>query len=60
MNLQIEVSSLKVEGKNLEQKAGDQKQYLRRNWLLIHGLMETKSENTDEMVLDVIINKLDI
>ena len=59
-NLQIEVSSLKVEVKNLEKKADDQEQYSRRNCLLIHGLTETKTEDTDEMVLDVINNKLNI
>ena len=57
-SLQIEVSSLKVEVKNLEKKADDQEQYSRRNCLLIHGLTETKTEDTDEMVLDVISNKL--
>ena len=59
-SLQIEVSSLKVEVKNLEKKADDQEQYSRRNCLLIHGLTETKTEDTDEMVLDVINNKLNI
>ena len=28
--------------------------------MLIHGLTETKTEDTDEMVLDVINNKLNI
>ena len=61
MNIfQIEVSSLKVEVKNLENKADDQEQYSRRNCLLIHGLTETKTEDTDEMVLDLINNKLNI
>ena len=59
-SLQIEVSSVKVEVKNLEKKADDQEQYSRRNCLLIHGLTETKTEDTDEMVLDVINNKLNI
>ena len=58
--LQIEVSSLKVEVKNLEKKSDDQEQYSRRNCLLIHGWTETKTEDTDEMVLDVINNKLNI
>ena len=49
-SLQTELSSLKVEVKNLEKKADDQEQYLCRNFLLIHGLMETKTEDTDEMV----------
>ena len=59
-SLQIEVSSLKVEIKNLEKKTDDQEQYSRRNCLLIHGLNETKTENTDEIVLDVINNKLNM
>ena len=59
-SLQIEVSSLKVEVKNLEKKADDQEQYSRRSCLLIHGLMETKTEDTDKMVLDVISNKINI
>ena len=37
----------------------DQEQYSRRNCLLIHELTETETEDTDEMVLDVINNKLD-
>ena len=41
-------------------KADDQERYSRRNCLLIHGLTETKTEDTDEMVLDVINNKLNI
>ena len=49
-SFQIEVSSLKVEVKNLEKKADDQEQYSRRNCLLIHGLTETKTEDTDQMV----------
>ena len=57
---QIEVSSLKVEVKNLEKKSDDQEQYSRRNCLLIHGWTETKTEDTDEMVLDVVNNKLNI
>ena len=40
--------------KNLEQKINNQEQYSRKNCLLIHGLTETKTEDTDEMVLDVI------
>ena len=59
-SLQIEVSSLMVEVKNLEKKADDQEQYSRRNCLLIHGLTETTTEDTDKMVLDVVNNKLNI
>ena len=51
--LQIEVSSLKVPIKNLEKKADNHEQYLHRNYLLIHGLNETKTEERDKMVLDI-------
>ena len=44
----------------MKKKADVQEQYSRRNCLLIHGLTETKTEDTDEMVLDVINNKLNI
>ena len=54
-SLQIEVSSLKVEVKSLEKKTDDQEQYS-----LIHGLNEAKTEDTDEMVLDVINDKLNM
>ena len=59
-SLQIEVSSLMVEVKNLENKTHGQEQYSRRNCLLIHELNETKTENTGEMALDVISDKLNM
>ena len=59
-SLQIQVSFLKVGEKNLEKKADDQEQYLRRDCLLIHGLTETKTEDTEEMILNVINDKLNI
>ena len=55
-SLQIEVSFLKVEVKDLEKQADDQKQCPRKNCLLIHGFTETKTEDTNEKVLDVINN----
>ena len=35
-----------------------QEQYSRRNCLLIHGLPESKNENTDELVIDAIKEKM--
>ena len=35
-----------------------QEQYSRRNCLLIHGLPESKNENTDELVIDTIKEKM--
>ena len=45
-SLQIEVSSLKVKVKEVEKKADDQEQYVHMNYLLIHRLKETKTEDT--------------
>ena len=59
-SLEIEVFPLKVDVKNLEKKTDDQEQDLCRNCLLIHGLNETKTEDADEMVLDVINDKLNM
>ena len=59
-SIQIEVSSLKVEVKNLEKKTDDQEQNSRRNCLLIHALNEAKTEDKNEMVLDVINDKLNM
>ena len=44
----------------MKKKADDQEQYSHRNCLLIDGLTEIKTEVTDEMVLGVINNKLNI
>ena len=59
-SLQIEVSSLKLEVKNLEEKQIEKEQYSRRRCLLIHELTETKTEDSEEMVLVLINNKLNI
>ena len=59
-SLQIEVSSLKLEVKNLDEKQIEKEQYSRRRCLLIHELTETKTEDSEEMVLVLINNKLNI
>ena len=45
-----------MEVKNLEKKADDPEQYLRRNCFLIHGLTEIKIDDTGETIL-YLINK---
>ena len=37
-----------------------QEQYLRHNCLLVHGIVETNDENTDDLILKTINEKLDI
>ena len=58
--LQIEISSLKFAVKSFEKKADDHKQYLNRNYLLNHGLNETKTTERDKMVLDIEMSQVNI
>ena len=44
----------------LENLVDQQEQYSRRNCLLVHGIAETNDENTDDLVLKTINEKLDV
>ena len=46
--------------KNLENQLVHQKQYLRRNCILIHGITETQDENTDDISLRTINEHLEL
>ena len=35
-----------------------QEQYSRRNYLLIHGLPENRNENTDQIVIEILKEKM--
>ena len=59
-SLQNEVSFLKERIDLLEKKSDDSEQYSRRNCLLVHGVEEQEQENTDNIVLNVIKEHLDI
>ena len=58
--LKNEVRSLKERIDLLENKSDDSEQYSRRNCLLVHGVEEQEQENTDNIVLNVIKEHLDI
>ena len=58
--LQNEVSFLKERIDLLEKKSDDSEQYSRKNCLLVHGVEEQEQENTDNIVLNVIKEHLDI
>ena len=58
--LQNEVSFLKERIDLLEKMSDDSEQYSRRNCLLVHGVEEQEQENTDDIVLNVIKEHLDI
>ena len=44
----------------LEHLVDRQEQYSRYNCLLVHGIVETNNENTDDLVLKTINEKLDV
>ena len=46
--------------KNPENQLVHQKQYLRRNCILIHGITETQDENTDDISLSTINEHLEL
>ena len=53
-NLKGEVSYLSEKLVKLEESIDAQQQYPRRNCLLLHGIEETKGEDTDDLVLEVL------
>ena len=44
----------------MEESIDAQQQYSRRNYLFLHGIEETKDENTDNIVLEVLNNYMDL
>ena len=57
-NLKGEVSYLSEKLGKLEESIDAQQQYSRRNCLLLHGIEETKGEDTDNVVLEVLNNDM--
>ena len=54
--MEDKVSYLSEKLGKMEQSIDDQQQYSRRNCLLLHGIEETKGEDTDNIVLEVLNN----
>ena len=46
--------------KNLEKEIDKHEQYSRRNCLLVHRIVETDDEVTDDLVIDTISPKMNI
>ena len=59
-NLKGEVSYLSEKLGKLEDSIDAQQQYSRRNGLLLLGIKETKGEDTDNIVLEVLNNDMDL
>ena len=55
-----EVSYLSEKLGKLEESIDAQQQYSRRNCLLLHGIEETKGEDTDNIVLEVLNSGIDL
>ena len=53
-----EVSYLSEKLKKMKESIDAQQQYSRRNCLLLHGIKETKGEDTDNIVLEVLNNDM--
>lgn len=58
--LKQEVSSLKERVEELEKISDDHEQYSRRNCLLLHGIEEEKDEVTDDKVISVLQEKMEL
>ena len=55
-----EVNGLKERVKSLEKVSADHEQYSRRNCLLIHGIEEDQVEVTDDIVVNMLQDKLEL
>ena len=55
-----EVNDLKERVESIEKFSDDHEQYSRRNCLLIHGMKKDKDEFTDNMVVNMMQDKLEL
>ena len=58
IELQKNVNDMSATVESLKDSLDREDQHSRRNWLLIHGLPESRNKNTDELVIDIIKEKL--
>ena len=58
IELQKNVNDMSATVESLKDSLDREDQQSRRNWLLIHGLPESRNKNTDELVIDIIKDKL--
>ena len=59
-NLKGEVSYLSEKLRKMEKSIEAQQQYSRRNYLFLYGIEETKGEDTDNIVLEVLNSGIDL
>lgn len=58
IELQKNVNDMCATAESLKDSLDRQGQHSRRNWLLFYGLPEARNKNTDELVIDIIKEKL--
>ena len=54
------VSAMNKKVENLEKEIDKLEQYSHRNCLLVHGIVETDDEVTDDLVMETISTKMNI
>ena len=54
------VSVMNKKAENLEKEIDKHEQYSRRNYLLVHGIVETDDEVMDDLVIETISTKMNI
>ena len=59
-NLKGELSYVSEKLRKMEESIDSQQQYSQTNCLLLHGIEETKGEDTDNIVLEVLNNDMDL
>ena len=59
-NLEENVSVMNKKVENLEIEIDKYEQYSRRNCLLVHGIVETNDEVTDDLVIETVSTKMNI
>ena len=59
-NLEENVSVMNKKVENLEKEIDKHDQYSHRNWLLVHGIVETDDEVTGDLVIETISTKMNI
>ena len=59
-NLEEKVSLMSNKIETLEKPFDSQEQYSRRNCLLVHGIEEKEGEQTDKVIIDTVVEKMNI
>ena len=59
-NLGENVSVVNKKIENLEKEIDNHEQYSRRNYILVHAIVETDNDGTDNLVIETVSTKMNI